>query len=81
MEFNRKTQTVKSFARDMKNKKYNMFHKLQRKEGQWKNYEQSLLIDSMLRNYPVDPIRSEEKEDNRKKNFPYRRKFMREILL
>ena len=40
-----------------------MFHKLQRKEGQWKNYEQSLLIDSMLRNYPVDPIRSEEKED------------------
>lgn len=63
MEFNRKTQTVKSFARDMKNEKYNMFHKLQRKEGQWKNYEQSLLIDSMLRNYPVDPIRSEEKED------------------
>lgn len=45
MEFNRKTQTVKSFARDMKNGKYNMFHKLQRKEGQWKNYEQSLLID------------------------------------
>ena len=41
MEFNRKTQTVKSFARDMKNKKYNMFHKLQRKEGQWKNYEKS----------------------------------------
>ena len=63
MEFNRKTQTVKSFARDMKNGKYNMFHKLQRKEGQWKNYEQSLLIDSMIRNYPVDPIRSEEKED------------------
>lgn len=29
MEFNRKTQTVKSFARDMKNKKYNMSHKLQ----------------------------------------------------
>ena len=27
MEFNRKTQTVKSFARDMKNGKYNMFHK------------------------------------------------------
>lgn len=41
MEFNRNTQTVKSFARDMKNGKYNMFHKLQRKEGQWKNYEKS----------------------------------------
>lgn len=41
MEFNRKTQTVKSFVRDMKNGKYNMFHKLQRKEGQWKNYEKS----------------------------------------
>lgn len=25
--------------------------------------KQSLLIDSMIRNYPVDPIRSEEKED------------------
>nr|WP_297932411.1 DUF262 domain-containing protein [uncultured Lachnoclostridium sp.] len=63
MEFNRKTQVVKSFVRDMKNEKYNMFHKLQRKEGQWSTYEKSLLIDSMLRNYPVDPIRSEEKED------------------
>lgn len=63
MEFNRKTQVVKSFVRDMKNGKYNMHHKLQRKEGQWSTYEKSLLIDSMLRNYPVDPIRSEEKDD------------------
>ena len=63
MDFIRKNQVVKTFVRDMKNNKYNMHHKLQRKEGQWGIYEKSLLIDSMLRNYPVDPIRSEEKED------------------
>lgn len=63
MEFNDKKVLTASFVRDIKKGKYNMKHDLQRKEGQWKNYDQSLLIDSILRNYPVDPIRVEEKED------------------
>lgn len=62
MEFNNKKQTVKTFIKDVNKGKYNMEHPLQRKEGQWKNYDKSLLIDSMLRNYPLDPIRSEEKD-------------------
>lgn len=65
MEFNNKKQTVKTFIKDVNKGKYNMKHPLQRKEGQWKNYDKSLLIDSMLRNYPLDPIRSEEKVDVR----------------
>lgn len=63
MEFNSKRKIAKLFIKDVKSGKYNMKHELQRQEGQWNNKQQSLLIDSMLRNYPLDPIRSEEKED------------------
>ena len=63
MEFNDKRPSAKVFIKAGKTGKYNMEHPLQRKEGQWNNLQQSLLIDSMLRNYPLDPIRVEEKED------------------
>lgn len=31
-------------------------HKLQRREGSWSKYQSSLLIDSLLRGYPVNPV-------------------------
>lgn len=31
-------------------------HKLQRREGVWSKYQSSLLIDSLLRGYPVNPV-------------------------
>lgn len=66
MEFNNKKQLVKTFAKDMSKGKYSTKHKCQRKEDQWSKEQKSLLIDSMLRNYPLDPIRVELKEDEKK---------------
>lgn len=64
MDFTCKTRAVSSFAKDVKNGKYNMHHKLQRKEGQWSNAQRGELIDSLLRSYPIDPIRAEVKSDD-----------------
>lgn len=66
MEFNNKKQLVKTFAKDMCKGRYSTKHKCQRKEDQWSKEQKSLLIDSMLRNYPLDPIRAELKEDEKK---------------
>ena len=66
MEFNNKKQLVKTFAKDMSKGKYSTKHKCQRQEDQWSKEQKSLLIDSMLRNYPLDPIRAELKEDEKK---------------
>lgn len=63
MDFTCKTRAVSSFAKEVAKKKYNMKHKLQRKEGQWNNMQRGELIDSLLRSYPIDPIRCEVKED------------------
>lgn len=63
MDFSSKTRAVSSFAKEVKNGKFNMKHKLQRKEGQWSNLQRGELIDSLLRSYPIDPIRCEVKED------------------
>lgn len=52
-----KTRTVTSLVRDMdsKRKKIDFNHPLQRKEGQWSRFVQSILIDSLLREYIVLP--------------------------
>ncbi len=63
MDFSNKTRAVSSFVKEVKNGKFNMNHKLQRKEGQWNSMQRGELIDSLLRSYPIDPIRCEVKED------------------
>ena len=63
MDFTCKTRAVSSFAKDVTKGKYNMHHKLQRKEGQWSSLQRGELLDSLLRSYPIDPIRCEVKED------------------
>lgn len=62
MEFNSKTRALPTFVRDVEKGKYNMNHKLQRQEGQWNALQRSKLIDSLLRSYPIDPIRCEVKD-------------------
>lgn len=64
MDYTCKTRAVLSFAEDVSKGRYNMHHKLQRQEGQWSSSQRGELIDSLLRSYPVDPIRCEVKEDN-----------------
>ena len=63
MDFTCKTRAISSFAKDVSKQKYNMHHKLQRQEGQWSSLQRGELIDSLLRSYPIDPIRCEVKDD------------------
>ena len=63
MDFTCKTRAVSSFAKDVSKQKYNMHHKLQRQEDQWSSLQRGELIDSLLRSYPIDPIRCEAKDD------------------
>lgn len=63
MDFTCKTRAVSSFVKDVSRGKYNMHHKLQRKEGQWSNMQRGELIESILLAYPIDPIRCDVKDD------------------
>ena len=54
-----KTRTVAALVRDMERQKITFDHPLQRQEGQWSRFVQSLLIDSLLREYIVLPTVTE----------------------
>lgn len=62
MDFNPKTVLVSTFVKDYNKDKYRP-HKIQRKEEQWNSLQKSELIDSILRPYPIDPIRAEVSEN------------------
>ena len=57
MDYVVKHQSAKNFTKDINKVKYSMKHKFQRKENQWSNRQKSILIDYMLRPYPIDPVR------------------------
>lgn len=69
MDYVVKRQSAKNFTKDIAKGKYSMKHKFQRKENQWGNRQKSLLIDSMLRPYPIDPIRCEVGSDDVRRIF------------
>lgn len=69
MDYAVKRQSAKNFAKDIKKGRYSMKHKFQRQEGQWKPLQKSLLIDSTLRPYPIDPVRCEEGDDDIRRIF------------
>ena len=58
MDYSGRTRTLSSLVKDMKNFKFSFDSPLQRKENQWNRLQKSELIDSILRSYPLDPIRS-----------------------
>lgn len=55
MDYTCRTRSLSSLIKDIKSGKIMLTHKLQRKEGQWNNRQRSELIDSLLRNYPINP--------------------------
>ena len=63
MDFSSRTRALSSLANELKSGKYNFNHPLQRKEGQWNRLQKSELIDTMLRPYPIDPIRVIQEDD------------------
>ena len=69
MDYVVKRQSAKNFAKDITKGKYSMKHKFQRQENQWNNRQKSLLIDSMLRPYPIDPVRCEVETDDVRRIF------------
>ena len=50
-----KTRTLQSLVKDLEKKNITLELKLQRPEGQWNLKKKSILIDSLLRKYPVNP--------------------------
>lgn len=69
MDYVVKHQSAKNFTKDINKGKYSMKHKFQRQENQWSNRQKSLLIDSMLRPYPIDPVRCEVSSDDVRRIF------------
>ena len=69
MDYVVKHQSAKNFTKDINKVKYSMKHKFQRQENQWSNRQKSLLIDSMLRPYPIDPVRCEVGSDDVRRIF------------
>lgn len=55
MDYTCRTRSLTSLTKDIQNGKIMLTHKLQRKEGQWNSRQRSELIDSLLRNYPINP--------------------------
>lgn len=55
MDYTCRTRSLSSLTKDIESGKIMLTHKLQRKEGQWNNRQRSELIDSLLRNYPINP--------------------------
>ncbi len=58
-----KTRALSSLISDISKGKFNFNHPLQRKSGQWNKGSMSLLIDSLVRLYPVFPILVENEEN------------------
>ena len=56
MELNSKHRNILSLCQEIERGKYNFKHPLQRPSGQWSSLQKSLLLDSILRNYSIDPI-------------------------
>jgi len=56
MEFTCRTRTLQALYKGItKSSKILLSHELQRKEGAWNLKQKSDLIDSLLRNYPINP--------------------------
>lgn len=50
-----KNRTLQWISKQLKNGNISLSHKFQRKEGQWNKQTKSELIDSLLREYPINP--------------------------
>lgn len=66
MECKSEKRLLANFTKDIRDeKKYNLHHYLQRKEDQWTKPQKCLLIDSIFRDFLIDPIRAAVLDDIR----------------
>lgn len=52
-----------SLAQDLRKNRFDFAHPYQREANQWENADKYLLIDSLIRNYPINPIYIAEKNE------------------
>lgn len=50
-----KNRTLQWILKQLKSGNISLLHKLHRKEGQWNKVVKSELINSLLRDYPINP--------------------------
>lgn len=62
MDYSVRNRSIRSLVSEIARGKHDFTHPLQRREGQWSSLQRSELIDSMFRNYPIDPIRAVNKD-------------------
>lgn len=65
MESNYRARVVSNILRDTEKGRYDFSHPLQRQEGQWTRYMQSLEIDSLLREWSINLIYIWKKDDKK----------------
>ena len=56
MDRKTKPRNLPSLVEDINKERYNFNHPLQRRSGQWSSLQNSELIDSVLRDYSIDPV-------------------------
>ena len=56
MKVSSSNKPVQTIVNRIKRGNISFTHKLQRREGVWNKFQKSLLIDSLLRGYPINPI-------------------------
>lgn len=65
MDYSCRTRALSGLVKDIEKGKYLFNSPLQRAEEQWNALTRSELIDSILRSYPLDPIRAIKNEDGK----------------
>ena len=56
MKISRNNTPVQTITNKMKRENIILKHRLQRREGAWNKFQQSLLIHSLLKGYPTNPV-------------------------
>ena len=56
MKISRNNTPVHTITNKMKRENIILKHRLQRREGAWSKFQQSLLIHSLLKGYPTNPV-------------------------
>lgn len=63
MDYTCRTRNLQSLIKDIERGKYSFDNPLQRKVGVWNRNQKSDLIDSLLRNYPINQVYAVKRED------------------
>lgn len=64
MKWDQRARVVASLCKEIKTGNMRYDHKFQRRANIWNNKQKSLLIDSILRSIPIDPIKRSKDETN-----------------